>query len=93
MKKEFLIKILIKGQQIELQLLREKEFNIIDKMSWQEENNLSLKLLVNIDKILEKNRIKKEQLNNIEVDSDETTYSSTRIAKTVAEAGCYCLTN
>jgi hypothetical protein len=93
MKKEFLIKILIKGQQVELQLLRKKEFNVIDKMIWQEENNLSLKLLVNIDNILEKNRIKKGQLNNIEVDSDETTYSSTRIAKTVAGAGCYCLTN
>ena len=93
MKKEFLIKILIKGQQIEVQLLREKGSVIVDGMSWQEEKNLSLKLLVNIDKILEKNRIKKEQLNNIEVDSDETTYSSTRIAKTVAEAGRYCLTN
>lgn len=93
MKKEFLLKILIEGLQIELQLLREGDESIVDKMNWQDENSLSLKLLKNIDRLLKKNKIEKEQLNNIDVDSDQTTYSSTRIARTVAEAVRYCLTN
>ena len=91
MGKEYLLKIVIRGADIKLQLLKEQI--LVDNLKWQDANSLSLELLKGIDKLLEKNRIKKEQLNNIEVDSDEATYSSTRIAKTVAEAGRYCLTN
>ncbi|MDA3814924.1 MAG: hypothetical protein PF549_00985 [Patescibacteria group bacterium] len=92
MKEDFLIKIFIEESTIRLRLMKNEE--VIDEKSWQEKANLSLKLLLNIDKLLEKNKIKKEQLNNIEVESDQSiSYSSTRIARAVAEAEHYCLTN
>lgn len=93
MKKEFLVKIVIRKSRIELRLLKKAEFEVVDKIRWEDSNNLSLNLLANIDNLLKKNKVKKEQLNNIDVDSDQTTCSSTRIARTVAEAGRYCLTN
>lgn len=93
MKKEFSVEIVIRKSRIELRLLRGADFEVVDKIAWEDSNNLSLNLLANIDNLLKKNKVKKEQLNNIDVDSDQTTYSSTRIARTVAEAGRYCLTN
>lgn len=91
--KKFFLKISINHPEINLELYEEGGGEPEDSICWEDKNNLSLKLLANIDKLLERNIIRKEQLNNIDVDSTQSTYSSTRIAQTIAKAGCYCLTN
>ena len=59
---------------------------IIDKVEWLENNNLSQKLLLEIDKIIRKNKLKKEDIKKIEVKSDiPVGYTTTRIAQTVAK--------
>lgn len=65
----------------------------LDKLTWKDENNLSLNLLKRIDDILLKNKLKIEEIEKIEVDSLQTTYSATRIAKIVAKTTNYYLTN
>ena len=90
MKGRFTVKILIKDFKIEVKFFQGNR--VIDEITWDDRNNLSLSLLFNIDKLLKKNKIKKEQLNNISVVSDQATYSSTRISMAIAKAGNYCLT-
>ena len=88
---KYSIKISIDHPSVTLGLLREQK--VVDEVSWEDRNSLSVELLAAIDKLLKKNKIKKEQLNSIDVESKQSTYSSTRIAKIIAKAGCYCLTN
>ncbi len=62
---------------------------VIDSSSWDDENNLSEKLLPEIDKLLKKNKVKKEDI-KIEVKTDiPAGYTTTRIAKSVANAWNY----
>jgi tRNA A37 threonylcarbamoyladenosine modification protein TsaB len=59
---------------------------IIDKTEWLENNNLSQKLLLEVDKIIRKNKLKKEDIKKIEVKSDiPVGYTTTRIAQTIAK--------
>jgi tRNA A37 threonylcarbamoyladenosine modification protein TsaB len=59
---------------------------IIDRMEWPEKNNLSQKLLLEVDRIIRKNRLKKKDIKKIEIKSDiPVGYTTTRIAETVAK--------
>jgi len=72
-------------QDIALLYLKDKK-KIIDSSIWLENNNLSQKLLSEIDKIIRKNKLKKEDIQKIEVKSDiPVGYTTTRIAETVAK--------
>lgn len=64
-----------------------------DRITWEDDNNLSLNLLEKIDKLLMGNDLEIEEINEIKVDSLQTTYSSTRIAKILANTTNYYLTN
>lgn len=58
---------------------------VVDFLLWNDETNMSERLLVEIDKMLKKNRIKKEEVGKMTVKSDiPVGYSTVRIAKTVA---------
>ena len=59
---------------------------VIDKSEWLENNNLSQKLLLGIDKIIRRNRLKKEDIKNMEIKADiPVGYTTTRIAQTIAK--------
>ena len=59
---------------------------ILDKTQWLENNNLSQRLLLEIDKIIRKNKLKKKDIEKIEVKSDiPVGYTTTRIAQTIAK--------
>lgn len=78
------IKIKIKNGQIILVLKEENK--IIDKLNFTEEHNLSEKLLLNIDKLLKKNKINNKRVKKIELESDiGEPYTTYRIAKTIAK--------
>lgn len=63
-----------------------------DRISWKDENDMSRKLLAAIDTLVKRNKIVVADLEKIEVDSDQQSYTSTRIAKAVAKTVGYCLT-
>lgn len=66
--------------------LKEKG-KIVSRSGWREENNLSQRLLPEIDKLLKKNKIKKESVQKAEVKTDiPAGFTTARIAKSVANA-------
>jgi tRNA A37 threonylcarbamoyladenosine modification protein TsaB len=87
------LRIIIRNMILELHLTKNKATlylkdgkNILDKTSWVENNNLSQKLLLEIDKIIRKNKLKKKDIKKMEVKSDiPVGYTTTRIARTVAK--------
>ena len=84
-----LMKIIIKYPGVTLVLIDEKE---IDRMEWKDRNDMSKKLLSAIDTLAKRNKIEIADLEKIQVDSDQQSYTSTRIAKAVAKTVGYCLT-
>ena len=87
-KKKLIIKISVK--EICLELQTGKEF--IDSAKWEDNNDMSTKLLAAIDTLLKKNKIEVTELADIKVLSDQQSYTSTRIAQAVAKTVGYCLT-
>jgi tRNA A37 threonylcarbamoyladenosine modification protein TsaB len=66
-------------------LYLKKGNKIIDKIEWEEANSLTQRLLVEADKIIRRNKLKKESL-HFGVHSDlPVGYTSERIAQTVAK--------
>ena len=65
---------------------------IKDKITWEDENNLSLSLLKNLDKILSENKISAMDLNKSDVKIISAGLSTERIIETVSETVNYCLT-
>jgi tRNA A37 threonylcarbamoyladenosine modification protein TsaB len=62
------------------------EGRVVDKAEWPEANNLSEKLLLEIDRIIRKNKLERKDIKRIEVKSDiPVGYTTTRIAETVAK--------
>ncbi|MCD6149946.1 hypothetical protein J7J13_04165 [bacterium] len=63
---------------------------IVDQFFWKEESNISQKLLLEIDKIIKKNKLKLDGVKKLEVKSDiPASYTTVRIAKTVAKTFNY----
>jgi hypothetical protein len=88
MKEVLLIKV--EGKKIRLELQNEK--GIVDTKEWQEDGNLSKTLLVGIDELLTKNRLKISDIDpDIKVETDNDSYTSARIASVVAKIMKYSL--
>lgn len=59
---------------------------VADILAWEDGANLSEKLLVEIDRMLQKNGVRKEDVAKMTVKSDiPAGYSTVRIARTVAK--------
>lgn len=59
---------------------------VADVLAWEDGANLSEKLLVEIDRMLQKNGVGKEEVSAMTVKSDiPAGYSTVRIARTVAK--------
>jgi len=85
--------IIIKIDQPDISVVLKLNNKEIDEIKWDDNNQTSVKLLFNIDNILNKNKIKKENISNIDVETLQTTYSSARISKATSLVAGYCLTN
>lgn len=79
-----ILEIKIKDNHISLVL--EKDGRVLDNFKWKEENNLSQKLLEEIDNLLKRNNLSAEDV-KLEVDSDMSErFTTHRIAKAIAQA-------
>jgi len=84
------IKIVLKNSEIAIELRNNQK--IVDSINLENANNLSKILLVNIDSILRRNKLKKNQLKNISVKSDiPDSYTSHRIAKSLEKSFNFAL--
>jgi len=80
------MKIIIKIEDRKVELILENNNKIVDKFSWREERNLSQKLLVEIDNLLKKNKLKSLDIKNMQVKTDiSERFTTVRIAKIVAK--------
>jgi len=87
-----IIEIKIENKQITL-LLKDQKV-IVDSLDFPEERQLSEKLLPSIDLMLKKNKLKAADVEKITVKSDlGDNFTTTRLAKTVAEAWNYAQTH
>ena len=84
--------LLIQVQDREIVLLLKDGDKTIDKLSWQDENNLSLSLLKNFDKLLSRNKIKAMDLEKSETKIEKTGLSTQRIVETFSKTLNFCLT-
>jgi len=82
----------IEVQERDISLGLEKDGEMVDKLEWKDENNLSLSLLKNLDKLLVRNKINAMDLNKSDVNIEGAGLSTERIMKTVSETVNYCLT-
>lgn len=77
--------ITIKDKKVSIILLERKVEK--DALKIVEEHSLSQKLLPSIDKLLKRNNLTAKDIKKMRVASDQdNTFTTTRIAKTVAEA-------
>jgi tRNA A37 threonylcarbamoyladenosine modification protein TsaB len=84
------IEIILKNSCIAIKLKNNQK--IVDVISLENANNLSKILLVNIDLILRRNKLKKNQLKEISVKSDiPDSYTSHRIAKSLEKSFNFAL--
>ncbi len=84
------MEIIIKVKKDEIKLLLQEEQKIIDKFSWREDKNLSQKLLVEIDNLLQKNNLTSVDIAKMKVGTDiDDKFTTVRIAKVVAETFNY----
>jgi len=84
-----------------LQLCLKKEKNkiclinggkIVSQSVWKEENNMSQKLLPEIDKIIKRNKLKLSRIKRIELESGiPASFTTVRIAKTTAKIFNYAV--
>lgn len=64
---------------------------VVDEQLWQDQNDMSQTLLANIDELLERNKLTITELETVEVETEQASFTSARIAKTVAKTLQYCL--
>jgi pantothenate kinase type III len=65
---------------------------VISQLRWEEENNLSEKLLAKIDELLKANSFKSVDIKSISVKADVPVgYTTERIARSVAKAFNYAI--
>lgn len=91
MKQRYKIIIQIDHPLVKLTLC--KKGKRIDEMEWEEENNLSQKLLLKIDELLKRNDLERENLEEIKTESSHSSYSASRIASITAKVSNFYLTN
>ncbi|HHX58655.1 MAG TPA: hypothetical protein GX706_02725 [Candidatus Moranbacteria bacterium] len=86
----FTLEIIIEHPRVEL-VLRENE-ELTGRVSWDDQNNISNKLLVEIDKLLKKNNLKVQDLKKVFTSSNQKSYTASRIARVTAKTINFCLT-
>ncbi len=84
------LEIKIEDQNILLMLKKGDE--IADKIEWKDKNDLSLSLLKNLDKLLNRNKINAMDLKKSDVDIVSAGFSTRGITATVSKTVNYCLT-
>jgi hypothetical protein len=82
----------IKVQDRDISIELKKDDEMVDKIECKDENNLSLSLLKNLDKLLLKNKINAMDLNESDVNIEGAGLSTERILTTVSKTVNYCLT-
>ncbi len=86
------MKITIKIENKKIALVLKSEKDVIDKFSWEEDRNLSQRLLVEIDNLLQKNKLTAKDVEKVKVETDiDDKFTSIRIAKIVAKTFNKCL--
>ncbi len=85
------LNIKVQGKEIELELKDGKR--VLDKIKWKDENDLSLSLLKNLDKLLKKNNLRIMDFKKSDVKIINAGFSTERILTTVSRTVNYCLTN
>lgn len=79
------LQLTVKKGEISLSLKNGRK--TVDVLAWTDDVNMSEKLLVEIDKILRKNEVKKEEVRKMVVRGDiPAGYSTMRIARTAVNA-------
>ena len=81
------LEINLKKQKITILLKDGKK--TVDKLLWNDENNLSEKLLAEIDRLLKKNKVKKEDVKMKFNTDNPSGFTTMRIGKAVANAWNY----
>lgn len=80
----------IKIQERQVELILKNKKNVLDSYKFEEEYQLSEKLLPNINKLLKKNKLKTSGIKKMTVKSDiGDNFTTYRIAKAVADAWNY----
>ncbi|MDO9231581.1 MAG: hypothetical protein Q7U36_03855 [bacterium] len=88
------MEIIIKIQERKISIILLQNKKEVDFLDIVEEHSLSEKLLPEIDQLLRKNKLKLEDIEKVTVDSDqEDNFTTTRIAKSVANAWNWNLKN
>ncbi len=84
------IKILIKEKNVTLSFLNDE--NIVSEKKWTDENNLLEKFFPALDKILEENDLKVNELENFILETDVPKgYTTERIARTIVQTFNFAL--
>jgi len=86
------MKLEVNVERLAISMILEENGKIVDKIIWQDENNLSLLLLKNLDKILNRNKIKITDLEKSEVKIKKAGLTTRRIIETVSKTFDFCLT-
>lgn len=80
------MKIVIEIKDDNIKLILKDSENVVDESSWKEEQNLSKKLLPEIDKLIKNNKLETSDIDNVEVDTGiSEKFTTVRIAKIVAK--------
>ncbi len=78
-------KIIIKIEDKKIGLVLKENGDFVDEFFWEEEQNLSQRLLVEIDSLLRKNDLKPKDLSEVKVKTNiDDKFTTVRIAKVVA---------
>ncbi len=73
--------------------LRDSSEKERDQTAWEDQNNLSVRLLGEIDELLRKNDLSVQDLEKVEVETEEKSFTSARIARVTAAGINFCLLN
>lgn len=86
------MKILLEIKSGWIKIILQNKKNILDRVSFLEERNLSEKLLPTIDRLLKKNKLQPQDIKDFQVVSDlGENYTTFRIAKTVSQSFLFAL--
>jgi tRNA A37 threonylcarbamoyladenosine modification protein TsaB len=78
--------IIINIDDREIKIILKDKNEIIDEFSWEEDQNLSQRLLVEIDNLLSKNKLKPSEIKKMQVETGiPDKFTTVRIAKVVAK--------
>jgi len=79
--------LIIKIENRKVKIILSDKNNLLDEISFDEEYNLSERLLPSVDEILQRNNLKPENIAEYKVDADiDDSFTTYRIAKSVTDS-------